>query len=216
MVNRGVLWGMATVSVATFVVGSVTVAHASNSTTIHACESKGSHDLHLGKCKRGETKVEWNQRGAQGAPGTAGPSDVYLYDYNVNAASGTATGPPLDGSASGTLLTLPAGRYLMHYVITMDTSGGLPNTDYYSCTPHYSTSGSAAAKGGTFDLSIPAGSGAEFGVATMDEPLVASATTRVAVSCLWAEGTQAATVFAFDISATKTGTLHTQGVTGVW
>ena len=40
--------------------------------TIKVCADKGTGVLHLkshGRCKRGQTRVTWNQRGPQGMPG---------------------------------------------------------------------------------------------------------------------------------------------------
>ena len=45
---------------------------ASKTKTITVCADKGTGVLHLhnhGKCKRGQTRVTWNQKGAQGAKG---------------------------------------------------------------------------------------------------------------------------------------------------
>jgi hypothetical protein len=48
---------------------------ASNTKTITVCADKGTGILHLktrGRCKRGQTRVTWNQQGPQGAEGPAG------------------------------------------------------------------------------------------------------------------------------------------------
>ncbi|MBV8217072.1 MAG: hypothetical protein JO325_01300 [Solirubrobacterales bacterium] len=48
---------------------------ASKSKTITVCADKGTGILHLktrGKCKRGQTRVTWNQQGQQGAQGVQG------------------------------------------------------------------------------------------------------------------------------------------------
>ena len=50
---------------------------ASKTKTITVCADKGTGVLHLhnhGKCKRGQTRVTWNQKGAQGANGIQGPA----------------------------------------------------------------------------------------------------------------------------------------------
>ena len=50
---------------------------ASKTKTITVCADKGTGVLHLhnhGKCKRGQTRVTWNQKGPQGAQGTQGPA----------------------------------------------------------------------------------------------------------------------------------------------
>jgi hypothetical protein len=50
---------------------------ASNTKTITVCADKGTGILHLkthGKCKRGQTRVTWNQKGPQGPQGVQGPA----------------------------------------------------------------------------------------------------------------------------------------------
>jgi hypothetical protein len=50
---------------------------ASKTKTITVCADKGTGVLHLknrGKCKRGQTRVTWNQKGPQGAQGFQGPA----------------------------------------------------------------------------------------------------------------------------------------------
>ncbi len=51
---------------------------ASKTKTITVCADKGTGVLHLkthgGKCKRGQTRVTWNQQGPQGVQGFQGPA----------------------------------------------------------------------------------------------------------------------------------------------
>jgi hypothetical protein len=50
---------------------------ASKTKTVTVCADKGTGILHLktrGRCKRGQTRVTWNQQGPQGVQGPAGPS----------------------------------------------------------------------------------------------------------------------------------------------
>jgi hypothetical protein len=50
---------------------------ASKTKTITVCADKSTGVLHLhnhGKCKRGQSRVTWNQKGPQGAQGTQGPA----------------------------------------------------------------------------------------------------------------------------------------------
>ena len=50
---------------------------ASKTKTITVCADKGTGVLHLknhGRCKRGQTRVTWNQQGPQGVQGPAGPA----------------------------------------------------------------------------------------------------------------------------------------------
>lgn len=69
---------------------------ASKTKTITVCADKKTGILHLktrGKCKRGQTRVTWNQKGQQGpqgAPGVAGPqgpSAVSVWANVTNAGS---------------------------------------------------------------------------------------------------------------------------------
>ena len=69
-------------------------ALAANKTkTIAVCADKGTGVLHLkthGRCKRGQTRVMWNQRGPQGVPGPAGPAGapaVSVWAQVTNAGS---------------------------------------------------------------------------------------------------------------------------------
>ncbi|HUA46141.1 MAG TPA: hypothetical protein VMA77_13000 [Solirubrobacteraceae bacterium] len=51
---------------------------ASKNNTITVCADKGTGILHLktrgGRCKRGQTRVTWNQRGPEGPQGAQGPT----------------------------------------------------------------------------------------------------------------------------------------------
>jgi hypothetical protein len=51
---------------------------ATKTKTITVCADKGTGILHLkphgGRCKRGQTRVSWNQQGLQGLQGPAGPA----------------------------------------------------------------------------------------------------------------------------------------------
>jgi len=50
---------------------------ATKTKTITVCADKGTGIVHLktrGKCKRGQTRVSWNQRGPQGPQGAQGPA----------------------------------------------------------------------------------------------------------------------------------------------
>ena len=50
---------------------------ASKTKTITVCADKGTGVLHLhnhGKCKRGQTRVSWNQKGPHGTQGIQGPA----------------------------------------------------------------------------------------------------------------------------------------------
>ena len=54
---------------------------AGKTKTITVCADNGSGILHLkthGRCKRGQTRVTWNQQGPQGVPGEAGATGSAL------------------------------------------------------------------------------------------------------------------------------------------
>lgn len=130
---------------------------ASTSQVIHACASKRSGTLRLGKkCHNNERGVVWNVRGRRGAPGTpgapgqpggTGPSDSYA----VGIASGSLT-----SGAEITSLAVPAGSYLIGAKVSVAGSASLQTA---SCFIAPSTAGGA----GTWDsdaTSLPT-SGAE-------------------------------------------------------
>ena len=66
---------------------------ASKTKTITVCADKGTGILHLkkhGRCKRGQTRVTWNQQGPQGVQGpagTAGAPAVSIWGNVTNAGS---------------------------------------------------------------------------------------------------------------------------------
>ena len=80
---------------------------ASKTKTITVCADKKTGILHLktrGKCKRGQTRVTWNQKGQQGpqgAPGVAGPQGPSAVSVwaNVTNAGSVALGPGHLGAA---------------------------------------------------------------------------------------------------------------------
>ena len=66
---------------------------ASKTKTITVCADKGTGVLHLknhGRCKRGQTRVTWNQQGSQGVQGPAGQTGaaaVSVWGQVTNAGS---------------------------------------------------------------------------------------------------------------------------------
>jgi hypothetical protein len=57
--------------------GGYALAATNTTRTITVCTDKMTGVLHLharGRCKRGQTSLSWNQKGAQGATGSQGPS----------------------------------------------------------------------------------------------------------------------------------------------
>jgi hypothetical protein len=198
--------------------GVITVASAAGSSTkIHACVVKHTKVLHLGRCKSGETKISWNRRGPvgprgpRGFTGATGPSNTYVFSYNANGEGTSPTPPPLDGNESGTLLTLPPGHYLLHYVMGVyehDASA----VDYDGCQPTYTPSGGTSFVGGFYDVGIPAGSGFDFGSGTLDETLTATApTTTVTIGCSNFGGGGGGSIQNFTVVATKVGSLSVTG-----
>src|ERR1700733_6665125 len=70
---------------------------ASNTKSITVCADKKTGILHLktrGKCKRGQTRVTWNQQGPQGVPGPAGTQGTPAVSIWANV---TNTGAVLTG-----------------------------------------------------------------------------------------------------------------------
>src|SRR5271170_8497499 len=66
---------------------------ASKTKSITVCADKGTGILHLkmrGRCKRGQTRVTWNQQGPQGGQGPAGQTGaaaVSIWGQVTNAGS---------------------------------------------------------------------------------------------------------------------------------
>ena len=83
---------------------------ASNTKTITVCADKGTGILHLknrGRCKRGQTRVTWNQQGPQGVQGTAGQTGapaVSVWGQVTNAG-------PLFSGQGLSVQHLSAGTY---------------------------------------------------------------------------------------------------------
>ena len=92
---------------------------ASKTKTITVCADKGTGILHLkthgGRCKRGQTRVTWNQVGPQGPQGFQGPAGqpgapaVSVWANVTNAGS--------LGFGSGALGTAPLGRALIRSLL---------------------------------------------------------------------------------------------------
>jgi hypothetical protein len=63
---------------------------ASKAKTITVCADKGTGVLHLkphGRCKRGQTRVSWNQHGPQGMQGPTGPAGTPAVSVWANVAN---------------------------------------------------------------------------------------------------------------------------------
>jgi hypothetical protein len=85
---------------------------ASKTKTITVCADKGTGVLHLhthGNCKRGQTRVTWNQQGPQGVPGAQGPAGAPAVSVWANV---TNAGSVLAGQGIS-VQHLSAGTYLV-------------------------------------------------------------------------------------------------------
>jgi hypothetical protein len=142
---------------------------ASNTGVIHACASKRSGALRLGKkCQRSEHAVTWNVQGPQGKqgnPGTpgssgqtgaAGPSDIYV--------AGVAAGS-LTSGAEITSLTVPPGSYLIEAKV--GTVGSAPS-QRASCFIAPSTAGGPGSWDGSATLLPTSGAEATLSLAGAD------------------------------------------------
>ena len=91
---------------------------ASKTKTITVCADKGTGVLHLknhGRCKRGQTRVTWNQQGPQGVQGPAGQTGaaaVSIWGQVTNAGrSAIRAGSSVQHVSAGTYqvtITAPA------------------------------------------------------------------------------------------------------------
>lgn len=95
---------------------------ASKTKTITVCADKGTGVLHLkthGRCKRGQTRVTWNQQGPQGVQGPAGQTGapaVSIWAQVTNAGS------PLFGQGLS-VQHLSAGTYQVTVTAAACASG---------------------------------------------------------------------------------------------
>ena len=94
--------------------GSYALA-ASSTKVIAACADKGTGVLHLkshGKCKRGQTRVSWNQQGPRGTQGPAGAPAVSIWGQEgLNGVPGGEHGLSIAHVSAGTYqvtITAPA------------------------------------------------------------------------------------------------------------
>jgi hypothetical protein len=218
--SRWAVWGLAVSSVVVLATGVATAATSATSTTYTACASSKhvlSVEAHK-KCPKGTKKVTIAARGpagakgAKGSPGTAGPSNVYEYTYAKNGGSdgtGGGTAPPLTGSPSATLFTLPPGSYVMHYDVGVFDSSGI---GWVSCVGDYGTGIDAPIHNGqTMYASIAASSASgNYGTGSMTEPLTVTTSTPVAVTCDESINSSME-LLNVDITATQTGSLTATG-----
>lgn len=222
-------------SVVTALTGAA-VAIAGGSSGYRACaHSNGTLGLlSHGKCPKGEHKVtvgasgktgprgETGPRGPvgspgpTGSPGPAGPSAVYQYAFSTVPFHGSVgTAPPLNGTLSSTLLTLPAGDYSVSWNLTI----GWENTsaDAVFCSTVYqwqATPGvTTTVEGGDLIVSTPATtSSLDYQSGSLDDTIVLSFQTKVAINCSeYASNTLGVT--RFDVTATRTGQLTATGAT---
>ena len=80
---------------------------ASKTKTIAVCADKGTGVLHLknhGRCKRGQTRVTWNQQGPQGGQGPAGQTGaaaVSIWGQVTNAGLASVRAGSLGAASFG-------------------------------------------------------------------------------------------------------------------
>jgi len=190
------------------------IACASHTKVLAVASSKGHCPKHTTKVDVGAQgpQGKTGAKGAPGAPGSqgaVGPSAVYG-DYFASTggagSDGGGTPPPIGAaptvSTSGALLTLPAGSYVIRwdYVAQANSSGLL------ECEPVYTT-GSDVVDGGSLDADLATAT--PVADASMQEPLVVTASTTVATECA-SQATHTSFV-TFDVTATEAGSLNSTG-----
>jgi hypothetical protein len=218
-------WGAWVLAVGALGVAVAGVATASTSTSASKAASTGKYTVcssskHVvsveshGKCAKHTHKVKIaakGPKGHRGSTGAAGPTSAYIYDYSElggNAPQGGGTAPSLAAVQSPTLISLPAGSYLIHYDMNLND---VPNTDngYVSCTGVYNTAGTTKPLYGTSFYAGLAGHDDDLASGSNTEPLVVTAPTTVAVLC--AAATVDVTFESFDVVATPVTSLHATG-----
>lgn len=116
---------------------------------IHGCVSKKGQLSVLKpskKCKKGKTKIAWNQKGPKGdtgdtgATGATGPSDAFQAFPPVNVDIASTTEP---GTTIATLHNLPAGSYAIfaHTDLAFGSGPGPVHVRCYIDYEHLSVSG---------------------------------------------------------------------------
>jgi hypothetical protein len=206
--------GIATSAVLVATVGIGVATGASAARHYKACATHAgvlTLETH-GHCLKGSKPVSLGARGPKGAAGTSGktgPSNVYGYYYVFSTGTGIQTGqtpPPTDGTLSPTLLTLPAGSYVLRW----DMSAFGASSGEASCVPSYTT-GSAPRVSSAFII-FHVGS-ADPGGASYEDALVVKGATQVTVKCDLTAIQAPAGFQSFDVTATQTGSLHATGFT---
>ncbi len=112
--------------------GSYALA-ASSTKVIAACADKGTGVLHLkshGKCKRGQTRVSWNQQGPRGTQGPAGAPAVSIWaSEGFNDVEGPDHGLLITHMSAGTYqvkITAPACAHSIDNAPVLTIVGGNP------------------------------------------------------------------------------------------
>jgi hypothetical protein len=112
---------------------------------IHGCVSKNGQLTVVKpgkKCKKGQTKIAWNQKGPKGDNGNAGatgPSDAFQAFPTTNVSIASTTEP---GTSVVTLQKLPAGSYALFGYTNLDFGSG-PGPVHVRCYIDYDHSGAA-------------------------------------------------------------------------
>jgi hypothetical protein len=102
--------GIAIVALFLALSGGYAIAATTSSTkTLTACANKKTGELYLhhrGRCKRGQTKISWNERGPAGAAGAAGapgaPAVSVSAIVSQNGTAAPAQGLTVEHTATGT------------------------------------------------------------------------------------------------------------------
>lgn len=157
---------------------------------IHACKAnRGGAVRIVGRtvrCKRGETRVTWNQRGAAGPRGPVGPSNAY---FSRGATTTLAAGAYTKVGG----LRLPAGSYVINSSVVAQYSAG-----WVFCKwSHGPFSGSQAGPN-------TGQSGSVVDTLAATTAVALSAPTTVTLDCY---ASSAASAFVPMITATRAGSL---------
>jgi hypothetical protein len=162
---------------------------------IHSCYAKSNGALRVvngTRCRKGETKLKWNQQGVPGRRGATGPSDIY--------AGGAATGHPAASYAAYGAITLPPGSYLLEgKVQAIDSASG--NSEV-TCSLAPDTSGSSYWDVG--NATLTAANARE--IVALSAVQKFTATQHVEIVCKLSSGT--AVLDDARVIAIRTGSLH--------
>jgi hypothetical protein len=180
--GRMAIAAIAAASLATFAVGLTAVAAATTAKPVKACVNT-KHDLSLlkkGKCAAGSHKVSIAVKGPRGAKGKNGLSTGY------GASTPGTTGNYLltTGYSTITSLSLPAGRYIVTWNVTMSNDSATAGA--FQCEVTY-PGGNGGAEANDIN-----GNGSFVGRASLAQsvPVATSAAGTLALACESTSGTE--------------------------